>query len=564
MPGRKRKAAPEPKNKKQKTKTEEAKAADVEVLDVDSDVCESGILGDVMKRIAAGDSSLLLDSDGGVHWASNVLKEQTLAAIIEKVKSKEAELAKAVGDTPLHQAVTSLHKAVSFQRTTKSKKSKAIIQEQEKADVNIRKELVRLEALVRDFSFDGAGNMLVPLYPDYVTLLMGPFVDSLSKLLRNDSLIDISSRHELYHHVFAFMNIATKSDSLVQLLRHGDNSPIELLLNMAVQGKVYLQSAGSIDDAQTESTIATDAAMSIRDAADRVQSNITCFEKKAASPEEVYEKEMTKYRFELIDMKGSSEVYPHAHKDSIKKEQPAPQTAVRRMKEISTLATSLPVSWNSGIFLRVDETRTDVMKALIIGPESTPYANGCFSFDIYLPPAYPQVPPKVMFMSTSNGRIRMNPNLYANGKVCLSLLGTWDGPAWKPGESTLLQVLLSIQGMILVKDPYYNEPGMGKPGDDVISEKSFSEHIKLYTCVTGIIDQLQHPDPVFKDIVMQHFRLKKAAILEQLKSWLTFDLIYPSPPANFCFPHGRFGIQGNKESPQNILTRTVGAVSSLK
>ena len=36
-------------------------------------------------------------------------------------------------------------------------------------------------------------------------------------------------------------------------------------------------------------------------------------------------------------------------------------------------------------------------------------------------------------------------SLYAEGKVCLSLLGTWAGPGWVPGVSTLGQVLMSIQ-----------------------------------------------------------------------------------------------------------------------
>jgi hypothetical protein len=31
-------------------------------------------------------------------------------------------------------------------------------------------------------------------------------------------------------------------------------------------------------------------------------------------------------------------------------------------------------------------------------------------------------------------------NLYAEGKVCLSLLGTWQGPGWSPDTSTLSQV----------------------------------------------------------------------------------------------------------------------------
>ena len=29
-----------------------------------------------------------------------------------------------------------------------------------------------------------------------------------------------------------------------------------------------------------------------------------------------------------------------------------------------------------------------------------------------------------------------------DGKVCLSLLGTWEGPSWDPGSSTLLQASL--------------------------------------------------------------------------------------------------------------------------
>jgi hypothetical protein len=49
---------------------------------------------------------------------------------------------------------------------------------------------------------------------------------------------------------------------------------------------------------------------------------------------------------------------------------------------------------------------------------------------------------------------------YECGKVCLSLLGTWSGPGWKAFESTLLQVLVSIQSFIFVSEPYYNEPGM--------------------------------------------------------------------------------------------------------
>ena len=60
------------------------------------------------------------------------------------------------------------------------------------------------------------------------------------------------------------------------------------------------------------------------------------------------------------------------------------------------------------------------------------------------------------------GSVRFNPNLYNCGKVCLSLLGTWQGQKeemWCEKTSTFLQVMVSIQSLILVPDPYFNEPG---------------------------------------------------------------------------------------------------------
>ena len=62
----------------------------------------------------------------------------------------------------------------------------------------------------------------------------------------------------------------------------------------------------------------------------------------------------------------------------------------------------------------------------------------------------------MQFLTTGGGKARFNPNLYAEGKVCLSLLGTWAGPGWDPAISTLSQVLISIQAQIMNEAPYYN------------------------------------------------------------------------------------------------------------
>ena len=61
--------------------------------------------------------------------------------------------------------------------------------------------------------------------------------------------------------------------------------------------------------------------------------------------------------------------------------------------------------------------------ALITGPFDTPYEGGFFYFLIRCPPDYPIRPPRVKLMTTGGGQVRFNPNLYRNGKVCLSILG---------------------------------------------------------------------------------------------------------------------------------------------
>ncbi|KAL5081653.1 hypothetical protein RYX36_010074 [Vicia faba] len=45
------------------------------------------------------------------------------------------------------------------------------------------------------------------------------------------------------------------------------------------------------------------------------------------------------------------------------------------------------------IFVRVYESRMDLMRAVIIGAEGTPYHNGLFFFDIFFSSDYPNVPP---------------------------------------------------------------------------------------------------------------------------------------------------------------------------
>ena len=94
--------------------------------------------------------------------------------------------------------------------------------------------------------------------------------------------------------------------------------------------------------------------------------------------------------------------------------------------EIAGLSADLPVEWYSGIYVRVDEDRPDVLKACIIAPEGTPYENGCFEFDILLPLDYPNVPPKVQIITTSHGRkVRVSIVLSGKFKYLIRSLDDW-------------------------------------------------------------------------------------------------------------------------------------------
>jgi hypothetical protein len=100
------------------------------------------------------------------------------------------------------------------------------------------------------------------------------------------------------------------------------------------------------------------------------------------------------------------------------------KTNVNRLyKELVEYQLNLPVMPQASLFCRALEGRLDQVRVLVTGPLDTPYAGGCFFFDVLLR-NYATQAPLVKFLTTGNGRVRFNPNLYPCGKVCLSLLGT--------------------------------------------------------------------------------------------------------------------------------------------
>ncbi|KAG4929413.1 hypothetical protein AAZX31_17G033400 [Glycine max] len=185
----------------------------------------------------------------------------------------------------------------------------------------------------------------------------------------------------------------------------------------------------------------------------------------------------------------------------------------RIMMEWKILANNnLPES----IYVRVYANRIDLLRAVIVGAAGTPYHDGLFFFDIAFPHDYPFHPPEVHYRSYG---FSLNPNLYNNGHVCLSLINTWVGKStekWDPCGSTVLQLLLSLQALVLNDKPFFNDfwcEMIGR-GRGLFEKKSlaYNDTVFALNCKT-ILGLLRHPPRNFQTFVVGHFRNRARAIL---------------------------------------------------
>ncbi|KAI0008047.1 UBC-like protein [Xylariaceae sp. FL0662B] len=168
----------------------------------------------------------------------------------------------------------------------------------------------------------------------------------------------------------------------------------------------------------------------------------------------------------------------------------ADQSIIRITKEIGELQRS------SDLSLAVAFRDRDVryVKTLIIGPHGTPYEFGFFEFAVKFNKEYPRKSPSVTGMTTNGGRCRFNPNIYASGKVCLSILGTWRGERgeeWSAAQG-LESILLSIQSL-MSSNPYENEPGFEDANDesDKQNQKHYVAKIRHETLRISVIQKME-------------------------------------------------------------------------
>ncbi|KAI8954704.1 ubiquitin-conjugating enzyme/RWD-like protein [Xylaria longipes] len=169
----------------------------------------------------------------------------------------------------------------------------------------------------------------------------------------------------------------------------------------------------------------------------------------------------------------------------------ADQSIIRITKEIGEIQK------NSDLSLAVAFRDRDVrnVKAMIIGPHETPYEFGFFEFSFKFNKDYPRKSPAVTCTTTNGGRCRFNPNIYASGKVCLSILGTWRG---EPGEQWsaaqgLESILISIQSL-MSSNPYENEPGFEHANEvaDKTNQQNYVAKIRHESLRISVIQKLEN------------------------------------------------------------------------
>lgn len=96
-----------------------------------------------------------------------------------------------------------------------------------------------------------------------------------------------------------------------------------------------------------------------------------------------------------------------------------------------------------GIIASPHEQNSRYFSVIIIGPAQSPYENGTFKLELFLPEEYPMSPPKVRFLTKI-----YHPNIDKLGRICLDILKD----KWSPALQ-IRTVLISIQALLSAPNP---------------------------------------------------------------------------------------------------------------
>lgn len=192
------------------------------------------------------------------------------------------------------------------------------------------------------------------------------------------------------------------------------------------------------------------------------------------------------------------------------------ETTKRLIKDVKEMI-KYPLH-DDGIYYQHDEDNILQGYAYISGPTNSPYFGGNYFFKFIFPFDYPHQPPKVEF-NTNDGITRFHPNMYRNGKICLSLLNTWRGEQWS-GCQSIKTILLTIIS-IMDKHPLLHEPGISINYRDVDKYNEIILFRNIDYCIINTINNIENNIndnnnfyiQLFKDNIINEFKKKHSELL---------------------------------------------------
>lgn len=233
-------------------------------------------------------------------------------------------------------------------------------------------------------------------------------LDRVCALIRNDSISDLTTRSNLYYALFSFLEIVANDPRLAQLLfepqpsrksspglralsdgsSHSqldfdisvDQSPSLFISfeNTHKQANVFLDISKNMKRSRSKvgsGADSTDICKTVVKLYKVLEEKIAevvsnpCFVKEMRDPwVEFSEKNRVTFTDDVLTNHRFTKYFPSLRNSSRER-----MLAIG--KDISSMTTSLP----AGVFVKVAESRADVMKVLIVGVEGSPYAGGIFT-----------------------------------------------------------------------------------------------------------------------------------------------------------------------------------------
>jgi len=179
-----------------------------------------------------------------------------------------------------------------------------------------------------------------------------------------------------------------------------------------------------------------------------------------------------------------------------------------------------------GIAVELSEDNLFEWKVYIEGPVDTDYQNGIFQMLMKFPQDYPMSPPSVSFLSDF-----WHPNVYADGKVCISILhppgidemsGELPEERWLPTQ-TVTTILLSIISLL-------SAPNTSSPANVDASVQWRNDHAGYREKIRGLVAKanllvpssikIPHPDT---DPLERQRQIEKMNILNKPMDLLDDD-----------------------------------------